>query len=1072
MQEKSSKTRQWKSFAELAGTDESQRWANDEFPHRESLLELDRRNFLKLTGAGMALAGLSGCRILPSTRSVPYVRAPEALVPGKSLYFATTLNNRGFGMGVLVRSYEGRPVKIEGNPEHSASLGATDLWTQAELLNLYDPYRAQSVVERGEIRTWDQFAAAVRPVLKQEAGKGGSGIRLVTPTVTSPSYAALIGQFLKRYPGAKWVQWEPLSQGNVRKGTTLAFGKPLSPVYNLKGAKVILSLDADFLLTMPGAVRYAREFADGRRVREAGAQMNRLYTVESSYTTTGASSDHRLPLKPSDVERFARALYAKVSGSGVSQLPGGISESFLNALAEDLQKNVGAAVVIPGDEQSPSLHALAHALNGAVGAIGKAVTYHAPIEAKVQDQGAELAALAADITAGRVSLLVTLGGNPVYDAPAELKLRDVYLSEKCPLRVHLSRYDDETAEASHWALPESHDLESWGDLKGFDGSVGLTQPLVEPLYETRTASEVLALLLEQPLGGMELVRSHYAALSESAWRKAVHDGVAAGPAAPVAVTVAANLLGTLPEPTGDGALEVNFRPDPHVWDGRYSGNSWLQELPKPITTLVWDNAAVISPKTAKTLGLIPDGGENDAVNIAQYSGKRLIEVKVGDATAKLPAWIQPGQPDGTITLSLGYGREKGGPVGEKHGFNVYPLRTVAALNSAVASATVTNETYQLVYTQPHHLMRSEDDNAVAQGLHINERENRDIVRSATLAKFVAEKGHVHAEHAVEPVRAGETEEHESEKIERPTAEDEIPADDAFGLGRNHWKYLKNDPKVRTEVNKDELHSLYPEFSRVGYNAWAMSIDLTTCIGCNACTIACQAENNIPTVGKDQVSMGREMHWIRIDHYFESTDWENVESHFMPIPCMQCEKAPCEPVCPVAATVHSHEGLNQMVYNRCVGTRYCSNNCPYKVRRFNFLKWTQAAGGPTTLNFVEKSVLKMLPNPDVSVRGRGVMEKCTYCVQRINEVRIEAKKESREIQDGEIVTACQQVCPTQAIIFGDINDPNSKVSKLKAEPHDYALLAELNTRPRTTYLAKIKNPNPALVKPVAAEGGHA
>lgn len=1072
MQVKPSKTRQWKSFAELAQTQESQRWANDEFPHRESLLELDRRNFLKVTGAGMALAGLSGCRILPSTRSVPYVRAPEALVPGKSLFYATTLNNRGFGAGVLVRSYEGRPIKIEGNPESSSSLGATDVWTQAELLNLYDPDRSQSVVERGEIRAWDQFAAAVRPVLKQEQAKGGSGIRLVTPTVTSPLLASLIKSFLTRYPNAKWVQWEPLSQGNVRKGTALAFGKPLAPVYHLSGAKTILSLDADFLLTMPGAVRYAREFADGRRVRKTTSEMNRLYVVESSYTTTGATADHRLAVKPSEVERFARALYAKMSGGGAVT---GVDDAFLSAVAEDLQKDPGATVVIPGDEQSPALQAIAHALNGVIGAIGKTVTYHAPVEFDVQDQSALMKALAADLTAGSVSLLLTLGGNPVYDAPGDLKLREVFLSEKCPLRVHLSRYEDETSETSHWHLPESHDLESWGDLKSFDGTIGLTQPLVEPLYETRTASEVMALLLDLPMTGMELLRAHYGKLSDSAWRKAVHDGHVGGASAPVAVVAEANLLASLPE-TPSSELEVNFRPDPSIWDGRYSNNTWLQELPKPITTLVWDNAAVISPKTAKSLNLIPDVGTNDAINIAQYSGKRLLEIKVGEVSVKVAAWIQPGQPDGTITLSLGYGRVKTGNVGEKQGFDVYPLRTTAALDSVAASATLTNESYELVFTQPHHLMRSEIDNAVAQGLHINERENRDIVRSATLAKFVEKKGILHRHHPPEPERVGETHGHgehgENDHIARPTASDEIPADNAFGLGRNHWKYLKQDPSTKSETNRDGWSSVYPEFSRLGYNAWAMSIDLTVCTGCNACTIACQAENNIPTVGKDQVGMGREMHWIRIDHYFESADWESVESHFMPIPCMQCEKAPCEPVCPVAATVHSHEGLNQMVYNRCVGTRYCSNNCPYKVRRFNFLKWTQGAGGPTTLNFVEKPVLKMLPNPDVSVRGRGVMEKCTYCVQRINEVRIEAKKESREIQDGEIITACQQVCPTQAISFGDINDPNSKVSKLKEQPHDYALLAELNTRPRTTYLAKIKNPNPALVKPVAAEGGHA
>ena len=1077
------KTKQWKSYAELAETQEYAQWVDEEFPHRSSLLDLDRRDFLKVTGAGMALAGLSGCRILPQTKSVPYVRAPEQLVAGQSVYYATTLESRGLGIGVLVRSYEGRPVKIEGNPEHPSSLGATDVWTQAELLGLYDPERSQSVIERGEVRTWTQFFATARPVLQKEAGSGGAGIRLVTPTVVSPTYAAQIGKFLSKYPSAKWVQWEPLSQTNVRKGTQLAFGKPLAPVYHLNQAKTILSLDADFLLTLPGSVRYAREYADGRRVREGKAEMNRLYTVESSYTLTGASSDHRIAVKPTDVERFARALHAKVTGSGAGQLPPGVDEKFLTTLAEDL-KNGG--LVIPGDEQSPAVHAIAHALNAALGAAGKAVTYHAPVEAKVSEQAGDIKALAADIAAGKVSFLLTLGGNPLYDAPADAKLREAYLSEKCPLRAHLSGYGDETAELSHWTLPMSHGLEAWGDLKAHDGTVGLQQPLVEPLYETKTPTEVLALLLGQPLTGMELLRQHYATTPEAAWRKAVHDGVIMGTASPaLPVTPVANLLVTLPEPPASPDLEVNFRPDPTIWDGRYANNTWLQELPKPLTTIVWDNAALISPKTAKKLGLIGSESANDAVNIAQYSGKKLIEVTVGGATVKVAAWVQPGQPDDTITLYLGYGRTKGGVVCEKQGFDVYPLRRSDALDHAVgATVKATNESYELVYTQPHHLMRSETSDAfgVTEALHVTEHQNRDIVRSATLARFVETKGHLHEAHHAEPERAGEVSEHggEHEGGEHAVAADKLPtvvADDAFGLGRKHWLYIDAEPTVKHEANKEGLISMYPEYSRAGFNAWAMSIDLTTCIGCNACTIACQAENNIPTVGKDQVAAGREMHWIRIDHYFESADMESVESHFMPVTCMQCEKAPCEPVCPVAATVHSHEGLNQMVYNRCVGTRYCSNNCPYKVRRFNFLKWTQGAGGPTTLNFFEKPVLKMLPNPDVTVRGRGVMEKCTYCVQRINEVRIEAKKEGKEIQDGEIITACQQACPTQAIVFGDINNPKSKVSLLKGQPHDYALLAELNTRPRTTYLTKIKNPNPALVKPSterlagAAEGGH-
>jgi molybdopterin-containing oxidoreductase family iron-sulfur binding subunit len=1075
------KTKQWKSYAELAKTEEFTQWVDEEFPNRATLLDLDRRDFLKLTGAGMALAGLSGCRIMPQTKSVPYVRAPEQLVPGQSLYYATTLESRGLGIGVLVRSYEGRPVKIEGNPEHPSSLGATDVWTQSELLSLYDPERAQSVIERGEVRTWDQFFSTARPVLQKEAASGGAGIRLVTPTVVSPTYAAMIGKFIRAYPSAKWIQWEPLSQGNVRKGTQLAFGKPLTPVYHLNQAKTILSLDADFLLTLPGSVRYAREFADGRRVRIDKPEMNRLYTIESSYTVTGASSDHRLAVRPTDVERVARVLLAKITGSGAGQLPTGVDEAFLNTLVEDL-KNGG--VVIPGDEQSPALHAIAHAINAAIGASGKGVTYHAPIEAKVTDQAADIKALSADIEAGKVSFLLTLGGNPLYDGPADANLKKAYLSEKCPLRAHLSHYENETAELSHWSLPESHGLESWGDLKAHDGTVGLQQPLVEPLYATKTATEVIALLLGQPLTGMELLRQHHATIAEPVWRKAVHDGVLPGTASPaVAVVPVASLLASLPETPASPDLEVNFRPDPTIWDGRYANNTWLQELPKPLTTIVWDNAALISPKTAKKLGLIASEGNNDAVNIAQYSGKKLIEVTVGGASVKVAVWVQPGQPDDTITLFLGYGRTKGGAVCEKQGFDVYPVRTSDSLNHAVGvTVKATNETYELAYTQPHHLMRSEttDPFGVNEALHVVEHKNRDIVRSGTLARFVETKGHLHEPHHAEPERAGEASGHGDAHGEHDgggaheIAADKLPtviADDAFGLGRRHWLYIDADPTTKHEANKEGNISLYPDYSRKGFNAWAMSIDLTTCIGCNACTIACQAENNIPTVGKEQVAAGREMHWIRIDHYFESADIDNVESHFMPIPCMQCEKAPCEPVCPVAATVHSHEGLNQMVYNRCVGTRYCSNNCPYKVRRFNFLKWTQGAGGPTTLNYFEKPVLKMLSNPDVTVRGRGVMEKCTFCVQRINEVRIEAKKESREIQDGEIITACQQVCPTQAIVFGDINDRNSKVSKLKHQPHDYALLAELNTRPRTTYMAKIKNPNPALVKPVAAEGGH-
>ena len=1074
----------WKSFDELAQTPEFEQWVEDEFPNRKSLLEFDRRKFLTLGGAALGLAGLSGCRFLPTQKAVPYVRSPEDLVTGKPLVYASVLPRAGYGLGVLVETHEGRPTKVEGNPRHPASLGGTDVWAQAEVLTMYDPDRSQAVVSGTEISSWDQFISTMRRSLQASRANGGAGVAFLTETITSPSLADQIEDMKAAYPQARWHAYEPVGRDNVYAGTQQAFGQPLNPVYRLKNANVIVSLDSDFLLTMPGSVRYANDFASGRRVRKNSPKMNRLYAVESSYTVTGAAADHRFPVKPSQVEAVARALYAAVSGGGAAgETVEGVPAASMAALVADLQNNRGLSVVVPGDEATPAVHALAHAINAAIGAIGSTVVYSDPIEATPTDKMASVRELVEDMNAGRVQTLVIMGANPAYNTPADLRFAQAMLGkeadnkEKVPLRVHFGMYADETAKLCHWHIPESHPFEAWGDVRAFDGTVSLIQPLIAPLYDTRSANEFVASLVDEPRTSYDIVRDYWQGAQDGTnferwWETTLLNGVVANSAAPIVTpTVSGDPTGGASAPaSGKGELEVNFRLDPTIYDGRYANNAWLQELPKPITTIVWDNAAILAPATALRLGLINRETENDAFNIGQASGKHVVAVQVNGGTLKMPVWILPGQPADTVTLYLGYGRTSAGAVGgtapdDTQGFNTYLLRTSGTMGYA-NGATVkrTGQTYEISNTQPHHTLRG-----------INEEENRTVVVAGTLEEYIRENGEL-AEKEHVPVLPeatgwgrseghGEGAEHgytgvdgslNGIKNDRGHFNNETTAEVEADWYRKEWKYTE-----KSSSNKEGIPSLYPEFSNKDFNAWAMSIDLTTCIGCNACTIACQAENNIPVVGKEQVGKGREMHWIRIDHYYAGEDWENPESYFQPVACVHCEKAPCEPVCPVAATVHSHEGLNQMVYNRCIGTRYCSNNCPYKVRRFNFLKWTQGKGGPTTLNFVELPVLKMLSNPDVTVRGRGVMEKCTYCVQRISAVRIEAKKEQREIRDGEIVTACQQVCPTKAIIFGDINNPSSQVSKLRSEPHDYSLLGDLNTRPRTTYLARVKNTNPAI-----------
>jgi molybdopterin-containing oxidoreductase family iron-sulfur binding subunit len=965
----------WRSLDELAGSEDFVAWLKAEFPRQAEALEhVDRRQFMKLMGASLALAGLGACTTQPPEKIVPYVKPPEELVPGDPVYFATAMPLLGTLTGLLVESHVGRPTKIEGNPNHPASLGATDAFAQASILGLYDPDRAQVVRRVDEILSWEAFSAALDVAMKAQAERGGAGLRILTQTVSSPTLAGQIAAVQQKFPGARWHQYEPLARDNALAGARLAFGDDVNTVYRFDKADVVVSLDADFLSCGGAHVRYARDFVAKRRLTGGSSDMNRLYVAEPTPSNTGVKADERLALRASGVPGVARAL---ATGVGV-QVPGadakGEAGAWVVAAVADLMAHRGSSIVIAGDHQPPEVHALAHAMNAALGNVGKTVVYTEPVEARPEIQRDSLAALVKDMRAGSVEVLLIVGGNPLYDAPADLEFGAAL--EKVPMRVHLSLFDDETSNLCQWHLPEAHYLESWSDGRAYDGTASILQPLIAPLYAGRSAHELFAMVLGQANAkGYDIVREQWkktrgGAGFETFWTRSLNDGLVADSAAATkSVTVRADLASALPKPAapaGD-ALEIVFRPDPTILDGRFSNLGWLQELPKPLSKLTWDNAVELSPRDAARLGV-----ENTDVVELELDGR-----KVSGA-----AWITPGQADGVATVTLGYGRSRAGRVGSGAGFDAYRLRTTAAYDGGVGLAlNKTGDRHELACTQHHGSL-----------------EGRDIVRATSLEHY----------------------------REHP----------------DFAQHVGHDPKP------DD--TMFPPWPYDGYE-WGMAVDMNACIGCNACVVACIAENNIAVVGKEQVAVGREMHWLRIDRYFVGEP-EDPEVAYQPMFCQHCELAPCEVVCPVNATVHDEEGLNVMVYNRCVGTRYCSNNCPYKVRRFNFFRYT---------NYGDQS-LELQRNPDVTVRSRGVMEKCTYCIQRINHARIAAKREDRKVKDGEIVTACQQVCPTDALVFGDINDKESRVAKLKAEGRNYSVLGELNTRPRTTYLAIVRNPSPALL----------
>ncbi len=1077
----------WRSIEEFVDAPEFEEYVKYEHPEQADTWnnDLSRRNFVKVMGASLALAGLSGCVIQPSEKIVPYVSQPEEIIPGKPLFYATAMTLGGIATGLLAKSNEGRPTKIEGNPTHPGSFGGTDVRAQASLLNLYDPDRSKEILYRNEPKTWQSFMNALREKTDENRVDGGAGIRFLTETVTSPTLIAQMAQLQRELPNSRWYQYEPVNKDSATAGAKMALGSAVNTVYKFDLAERVLTLDKDIFSDFN--VRYMKDFAKQRTYSEEKKTINRLYAVETTMSLTGAKADHRIAVKPSQMIEVAKAIAAALGVSGAASTYTENAQ-WISAMARDLQALRGKSIVVAGDNQPPLVHALAHAMNQQLGNVNTTVFYTDPLVANAETtQIEQLRTLIGEIDGGQVKMLVIMGGNPVYSTPADLKLTAERM-EKVPLRVHLGQHVDETGALCQWHVSEKHYLESWSDARAFDGTVSIIQPLIEPLYGSKGAHELVQLFFaenfdkkdydiirgfwqtqtfnmtvapaaattENTEGGKTTeqrtetetqatptpaasvsptpARNSNQATNQSAaqttattttanttatpqraaqttgqttnvavartfednWRKVVHEGFIPNTAArPKAVTFSAAFL-TQPVqaiPNG-GPLEFSILPDPNIYDGRFTNNSWLQELPNPLNKITWDNVALVSPRTAQSLGLnYKKGSDDDFAGGAQ--GTSFINTKGGNQFSDLvkisyqgaeiakpvPVWIQPGQPDDVITLYMGYGRERAGQVGNGLGYNAFDVMRSDAMSYGTGTLSKTGETTTIASTQIHFNM-----------------EGRDLLRMRDVADLEKYK---EADH-------------------------------------------QHDEKDKTMYRPEDFEKIYKENYK-----WGMAIDLNNCVGCNACVLACQSENNIPVVGKEQVERSREMQWLRIDTYF-SGDLDNpVGPAFQPVLCQQCEQAPCEVVCPVHATVHSAEGLNDMVYNRCIGTRYCSNNCPYKVRRFNFLLY-QDWNTPQ---------YKLMRNPEVTVRSRGVMEKCTYCTQRIASARIEAEKDGRKVRDGEVVTACQAVCPTNAITFGDLNDKESMVSKAKEKDHrNYNLLNELNTQPRTSYLAGLKNQN--------------
>ena len=1010
----------WRSLAELAQSPESRNFLEREFPEGASELPagINRREMITLLGASLSLAGLTGCIRRPVEEIVPYVTAPEDIVPGIPRYFATTMPFGRSAYGVIVEAHEGRPTKIEGNPSHPSTLGASNSRIQASVLGLYDPDRSHTIRLKGEAKSWSDFVTAWGELSKAHAADGGAGLAVLSESFSSPTLARLATEFRTRYPKATWATYEAVSDENRLAGLRAAIGRDVDQMLRMDQASVILALDADPLLTDPEMIRHARGFAAGRRAGASGGEMNRLYAVEGVFSLTGAMADHRLRLESRQIAAFVGALAARLGAGGAAgaSVPPGVDAHWIDALAKDLQANRGKGLIVAGDRQPAAVHAAVCALNTALGNTGKTVSYYETRDAALPSVGA-LASLIGAMNSGTVQTLIVLGGNPVFDAPADLDFASAMA--KVPHSIVLGHSIDETSSKAEWHVPRAHYLESWGDARAVGGTLSVVQPLILPLFGGRTAIEMLGLIVgdkERP--GYDIVRDTWRPILGEAdfdkkWNRVLHDGLHAGSELTEVVPAGkTDAVAALTAPAAASDLEIVFVPSVSLHDGRFANDGWLQELPDPLTKLTWDNPALVSPKTAESLDL----EDEDMVRV-EYSGRSL----------ELPVCLVPGMTDGVVALTLGFGRSQAGRVGSGVGFDAFKVRSSKASGfDSGAKLTKLGRRYALSATQEHGSM-----------------EGRPLVRESSLAALRSKPAS--SETSADKPAAG------AKPAENAHAEAPTQAPKAGAAGGS-----SRDGGLGVFAEHPQHFSLWDPHSYDRGHQWGMTIDLNSCIGCNACMTACQSENNIPVVGKDQVARGREMHWIRVDRYFAGDPSGSPEVVFQPVPCMHCEDAPCEQVCPVAATVHDGEGLNVMVYNRCIGTRYCSNNCPYKVRRFNFFNFTKD----------KPESLKLAMNPDVTVRARGVMEKCTYCTQRINRVKIDARLAGREVRDGDVKTACQQACPASAIEFGDLRDPKSRIVQAKADPRNYALLEELNTKPRTTYLAKVRNPNPDLEGPAA------
>ena len=988
----------WRSLAEIGKTLDSEGIfppSNDtttDPKEKQASTGFSRREFLTLMGASLAMAGLASCR-RPEERIVPYIQPPEEVIPGIPNHYASTMPLGEDAFGVVVECHEGRPNKVEGNTLHPSSLGGTNVFVQGSILGLYDPDRSKTVQHHGQPSSWKAFFEQWRVLHPQLVQRRGKGVVVLSESFNSPTLFRLKKAFHRQFSKAKWIGYEPIHNESLYQGTELAFGKVLRPLYDFKQAKIIVSIEADFLAQESNAIRYCKDFSARRRVDSKTKTMNRLYLVESNYSVTGTMADHRLRLKPSRIPAFTLALAFTLKRHGCSlpildtlnekEISTSFDQQWLNAVAADLLKEKGRSIVLAGRNQMPVVHALCCAMNAALENIDRTVRYHQHREAVRVDTLA-VKELARSIEKGAVDTLIILGSNPIYHAP----FLTAKLLRKVKTSIHLSSTLDETSQVCTWHIPQTHYMESWGDCRSWDGTLSVIQPLIAPLFKGHSAIALLHLIItDREETDYALVRQTWKRILhdkpfEQEWQRALHDGLLINSALGASrVRLKTKVLREALGKTSIFAvknrettdLELVLQASSSVYDGRFANNAWLQELPNPLTKLAWDNALLLSPKTARKYRL---------------AARDQVELRVREQKYTLPVWIVPGIADETLCIDLGYGRRAAGGNGNQVGVDLYPVRWLSEIHQGTMDKIVLKKLpgrAVLATTQDHAYM-----------------EGRPLIREA---------------------RFDDYQKHGAKSL---LPELELPHDMS-----SLWKEHVYDK---------------------GYQ-WGMAIDLNTCIACNACVIACQSENNIPVVGKERLDHGREMHWLRIDRYF-SEDEDDPRVGVQPVPCQHCEMAPCEQVCPVSATVHDSEGLNVMVYNRCIGTRYCSNNCPYKVRRFNFFNYTNEI----------PELQKMVMNPDVTVRFRGVMEKCTYCTQRINEAKKKAKLDNRQLRDGEIQTACQQACPADAIAFGNIRDKKSMVARWKESDRNYALLAELNTRPRTSYLAKLRNPNPALVKP--------